>query len=411
MAKSKENVTKKKKGTRKSAQWNRAELDYAGLYAMSIVPFLSDPPAPKTFIRRLEAIVRDCPEFWPAAVDLCIRKLALGDEAGGKRLIEEGFPMLLKRADPEELEEAVASVIENLENVWRYDIIRTLLEPLVKRCPGSSKFRDSLAHAAVRMGDNDSALLHITEALKIAPDDGNLWSNKGWILLIAGNIAEAHDALKKAREIAPGNDVAKGNLDIYRYLKKNGGNYSKYLLRPLDWNLIRKLECDEKYDKLDEVCGEINLCRREAMAQAFLLEGGRKRALLPGLLSTLKAFFGFVRRINNEGLFLEEDVSYIHIHFKPIMHKFIFKFKDIDQELFDELYESLFIYYDFLATHRLVNARDVKDFKKDALGMKAELNKKMLRYNAVRKDEKMSEGEKERVRYELFEGDHDWPTL
>ena len=46
--------------------------------------------------------------------------------------------------------------------------------------------------------------------------------------------------------------------------------------------------------------------------------------------------------------------------------------------------------------------------KKEMLSLKSELREKMHRYNEVRHNPDYSEEEKEKIRDELFEGDHEW---
>jgi tetratricopeptide (TPR) repeat protein len=63
---------------------------------------------------------------------------------------------------------------------------------------------------------------------------------------------------------------------------------------------------------------------------------------------------GDIARSKNENIFE------IQQYFEPIMHKFIFKHGDIDDEIFDEIYNSLILFYDFLRKYKLVNTEDYK---------------------------------------------------
>ena len=93
------------------------------------------------------------------------------------------------------------------------------------------------------------------------------------------------------------------------------------------------------------------------------------------------------------------------------MHKFIFKFKDVDEDLIEDIYISLFDFYHFLAEQDIIEASDVDEFKKEALGMKKDLVATMHRYNAIRHDPTLEQEEKESLREEIFEGDHFWPFI
>jgi hypothetical protein len=58
-----------------------------------------------------------------------------------------------------------------------------------------------------------------------------------------------------------------------------------------------------------------------------------------------------------------------------------------------------------------VDEAEFAGFQETVLKMKDELLDKMKRYNAVRHDPTVSEKKKEKLREELFEGDHVWPHI
>ena len=228
---------------------------------------------------------------------------------------------------------------------------------------------------------------------------------------MAGELEEAGDALRRARQLRPRDKVVKGNLRIHAYLSKHGGTYLDYLLRPLDREKMDRLADQERWDEADRLRAEYKGCRMEAFAQCMLLEAGEKRSQLPDLLGTLRAFFDFVEKVDADGVFLNEDILFVHRHFKPIMHKFIFKFGDVDHETIEGLYKALTTYYRFLSGRGLVPAAEFKQFRKTILELKGELINKMERYNTIRHDDAMDEDQKEAVLEELFEGDHAWPHI
>ena len=178
----------------------------------------------------------------------------------------------------------------------------------------------------------------------------------------------------------------------------------------MDQEKIDRLEDEEDWEEIEKIYASHNNCRFEAMAQAFLQGDSRNLSRLADLLSTLKVFFGFVRKVDQDN-HLNEDIDFIHEYFKPIMHKFIFKFSDIDHEMIEEIYGALIEYYGFLASRDLVSTKDFKRFQRKILGMKKELIGKMERYNEIRHNDEVDAKEKEAIREKLFEGDHDWPFL
>lgn len=396
---------------RNTEAWEAAEWEYGEMTARSMVPFHGAQLSPDEIIERLERIITKCPRFYPALLELGLRQLASGRNNWAKRRIDEGFRQTLELAEPQHFDEELDCLLINLEKLWRFDLCRHYLEFLVERYPHNALFQDYIAHAAVRMGDVDAALLYIAKAVEMEPGNPHFRSNQGWIYLIANKLEEAGKTFVDALRLDPDNEAVKGNLEIHRYLTKYGGNYLDYLLRPADREEIDRLADEEEWEEVDKLCASYNDCRVEAMAQALLQEDERKRSRLADLLATLSQFFGFVQQLDQSGYMLNEDLPFIHENFKPIMHKFIFKFHDIDREMIEKIYESLLEYYGFLAQRGLVSAKEFKRFNKSILGMKNELIEKMERYNMIRHNGDMGEEEKEAIREELFEGDHAWPFL
>ena len=108
---------------------------------------------------------------------------------------------------------------------------------------------------------------------------------------------------------------------------------------------------------------------------------------------------------------MNEYIDFIHDNFKPIMHKFIFKFGDIDSGIMNEIYDGLLYYFGFLSDKGVIYKKDFNKFKKYILSIKDELFEKMHRYNKIRHNDSYSEEEKEKIREELFDGDHSWEFL
>lgn len=318
---------------------------------------------------------------------------------------------MLELSEPRHLDEEIEILLDNMEKLWRFDLCRYCLEFLVKQYPDKALFHDYLAYAAARMGDIETAMDYNARAVEMEPNNPHFRSNLGWIHLVAGNPKEAGEVLAAALRLAPDNEVTKGNLKIHQYLTGHGGNYFNYLLRPVEREEIDRLANEKEWEEVDAMCVLYNKCRIEALAQTLLQRDEDSRSHLPDMLATLEEFFRFVNRVNQAGYLLHEDISFIREHFKPIMHKFIFKFKDIDRKMIEEIYDSLFEYYGFLARENLVPNKEFKQFKKEIRGIKKELINKMQRYNTLRHNSKIAEEEKEDIREELFESDHAWPFI
>jgi tetratricopeptide (TPR) repeat protein len=391
-----------------SKAWEAAEWEYSELQADIVAPFFSEPLSPDQIVSRLRNMARRCPQFFPAQIELGIRLLRDKRSRGAEQMIDKGFRLMMDIADPKNHAKNMDGIIENLEKIWRFDVSRPLLNRMAERQSLNADLLDSLAHAEARLGDLDAALIHVQEAIKLAPNDYGFWGNKGWYHLMRGELKDAELALKKALQIKPKDPVTSGNLEILQYLRKHGGTYWNYLERPLDRAEIEKL-ADQEDDQATELCTDFNDCRIEAFAQAALLKGGKDLSRLSDLLATLRVFFNFVSQINSSAFFLNEDISVLSENYRPIMHKFIFKHGDVDREMMEDVWESLQAYYCFLAGRRIVDAADFESLQKTILETKNEFLDKMEQYNAIRHDDSMSERRKEQIRHKLFGDDHCWP--
>ena len=109
--------------------------------------------------------------------------------------------------------------------------------------------------------------------------------------------------------------------------------------------------------------------------------------------------------------FLNERVAFVHEHFDAIMHKFIFKFGDVDRTMIADVCDLCWSITAFSRDRRLVPANELERFQKRVGSRKKGLIEKMERYNEVRHDEDVDEDEKEAIREELFGGDHAWPHI
>lgn len=395
---------------RNTKAWETAKWKYEELNTHTMIPLFGKQLSLEEIIERLEMILKECPQFYPALLDLALRRLALGGERLVEQQIEEGFNLMLELSESEHIDEELDIFLDNLEKLWRFDLSKYYLDILIERYPQNALFHDSLAHATARIGDVAGALPHIEKAVQLEPDNHHFKSNQGWLYLMAGNMKEADEALESALFLNTDDEVVKGNLEIHKYLSKHGGNYFDYLLRPVEEEKLERLKDEEDWEEVDRMCDSYNNCRFEAMAQYFLQENKDEIPRLADILATLREFFRFVRKVDQDE-YLNEDLDFIYEYFKPIMHKFIFKFGDIDHKMIEEIYEALLEYYEFLACKGLVSTKEFKRFRKKILGMKKKLIGKMQRYNTIRHNKDMDEEKKETIRDELFEGDHSWPFL
>lgn len=396
---------------RRPRGWGKAEGMYGELCADRMMPLLQGPLSPAQVVERLQEIMAACGRFYPAALELGLRTLLSGDPADGERLVGEGFDLLLELADPDHRTDEVLTVVENLERLHRFDCSARLLETMVRREPLSADLHDSLAHALARSGRLEAAAREISEAVRLAPLDPNHRSNQGWIDLLAGNLAQARAALEAAAELDRDHQAVRGNLEVLGYLEAHGGTYLDYLLRPPDLARIESLADDEQWEAVDELCADYNGGRLDAMVLAAMEGEETQRRRIPDLIATLTTFFRFVREVREDAYHLNEDIGWLTDHFQPLMHKFIFRHRDADPQMIEEICAALLELTDFLAARGLVSSADRRTFRSKLRTLKPGLIRKTTRYGQIRKDRSLSEAERERVQDELFDGDQWWPTL
>ena len=176
---------------KKTDAWEAAEWEYSDIQAARMMPLPGMSLSPDEITQRLAEIVRACPKFYPAVLELGIRRLAAGAGHAEEKRILKGLRLMLQVGDPEDLDEEVDRLIDNLENIWRFDVGQRCLELLVERHPQKGQFRDYLAHAMAKLGDVTGALQQASQAVAMAPDNPFFRCNLGLFHLMAGNAPDA----------------------------------------------------------------------------------------------------------------------------------------------------------------------------------------------------------------------------
>jgi len=390
--------------------WKAAEWRYSAIQAAMMMPFPGMAPSPGEIIEEIEEIARECPEFYPAVLESSLRRMARGDDGSEAEQIETGLRLMLDVGDPQDVQEEALNLHDNLEDLWRFDLCKRCMEILVERFPKEAVFWDYLGNATAQLGDVTAALRHSAKAMAMAPKNSHFRGNHGLQHLMAGNADEAEAHLLAALRLDPENDINRGNLEVRKYLTRHGGDFSDYLVRPVDREEIERLSDDDDLESLDRLCATYNRDRLRALGR-HLAASEKSRGRCAGVIRTLECFFDFVDRVSAMAGLLYEDIGHVRENFGPIMHKFIFKFADVDREMIEDVCESLLEYYDFLARQELVSPVECKRFRAMVRRNKTGLIEKMERYNAIRHDDGLDGEEKEAICEELFEGDHAWPHL
>lgn len=390
--------------------WKAAEHRYSAIQAALMMPFAGLARSPGEIIEELEDIARECPEFYPAVLESSMRRLAAGTDRCEAEQIETGLRLMLDLGDPQHVEEEAINLHDNLENLWRFDLCQRCLEILLERFPDRALFWDYLANATAQLGDVAVALRHSAKATAMEPENAFFRSNLGLFHLMSGNAGEAEVHLSAALRLDSSNDVARGNREVQQYIARHGGNFSDYLIRPVDREEIERLSDQDDWEKLDPLCATYNFDRMQALGRSLAADPN-SRSRCADVIKTLESFFDFVDRVSNMSGLLQEDIGHVDRHFTAIMHKFIFKFGDVDRAMLEAVFKSLLEYYGFLARHELVSPAEFQQFRTMVRQERQGLIDKMERYNAVRHNDELDEEEREAIREQLFDGDHLWPHL
>jgi tetratricopeptide (TPR) repeat protein len=375
-----------------------------------MMPFPGQAHSPGEIIEELDEIACECPEFYPAVLEAALRRMARGEDGSATEQIETGLRLMLDVGEPQHTEDEALNLHDNLEDLWRFDLCKRCMEILVERFPEKALFWDYLGNATAQLGDVPTALRHSAKAMAMEPENPHFRGNHGFHHLMAGNADEAKRHLLAALRLDPENATNKGNLEVQKYLARHGGDFFDYLVRPADTEEIERLSDDDDLESLDRLCATYNRDRLQAFGR-HLASSEKTRPRCADVIRTLQVFFDFVDRVSAMAGLLYEDIGHLHENFEPIMHKFIFKFGDVDREMMEDVCESLLEYYGFLVRTNLVSPDEIKRFRAMVRRKREGLIDKMERYNAIRHDDDLGDEEKEAIREELFEGDHAWPHL
>lgn len=406
-------MKKVNKNIKRTNKWKTAEFAYSGLISEMVMPpmlRLGNPPLTnEEIIEELEEILKDCPEFYPAHLDLGLRYL-ISNRTKAEKILDKGFKLFIELVNKKHFEEEIDILTENLGKKWRQDLSAKYLKILLEKYPNYALLHDFLACELVDLGDIDNALKNSLKSVELKPNNHFFISNLGWVYLFADQYDNAIKYFKKALKLDASHNKSEGNLEITKILKKENITLSEYLLRKADMKMINDLANNDDWEEVDKLLNEYNTDRIEAIKFDALSKKDKNPTVVAHLLYSLNILFNFIGKINQD-IHLNEDIVFIHDNFKPIMHKFIFKFGDIDSEIMNAIYDGLLYYFGFLSDKGVIYKKDFNKFKKYILSIKDELFKKMHRYNKIRHNYKYSEEEKEEIREELFDGDHSWGFL
>jgi len=81
---------------------------------------------------------------------------------------------------------------------------------------GDWRIHDSLSKILLQIGQDERALEHVRESLRLNPDNAEMHGNLGYLLIARGELSEAMEHLDKAVRLAPGDPQARYNRGALR---------------------------------------------------------------------------------------------------------------------------------------------------------------------------------------------------
>lgn len=399
----------KNKSIEDTEAWNVADWDYAGLISQDMMPFFGKPLAGQERIDYLNEIIEGCPEYYPALLEMGYRYIQIGEDKIGKEYIDQGLSSLKTHFSKKEVKEAYYHTCEFLEEHLRFELAIKYYHQIMDIERDKANVYDLMSYCYVYMGDYEKARESQKNALKLCDTNNRYFCNMGWIEMICGNLDAAKKMLDKSLRLDKNDEVTINNYAGLKIMLKDKKlkNWEDYLLRQVDFKYLDKLEEKEDFEEYEKQVKTYNLHKIEAFKIDLLRNPKLTLEEKFDMLFSLRYVFDLIWESYESDYFFNDDIVEVEISFKSIMHKVILKTGDIDEEIFNGIYDAILAFYKFLAKRKVIS--EYKSLEKKMVGLKKSLIEKMETYNEVRHDSSYTDEEKEDIREELFGIDAYWP--
>ena len=404
-----------KKGEKKSIEdtgaWEIADWDYSGLIVQDRMPFLSAPLAGQERIDYLNDILKGCPEYYPALIELGYRYIKEGMDETGKASIDRGLQSLKTHFSKENLIDTYYSICEFLEKHLRFEMAIEYYNQLMEIESDKANVYDSIGYCYSGLGDMEKAFETQRKALELCDSNHRFYCNMGWFEMICGNLDAAKAMLEKSLELNQEDEITLNNYEACKLMLESERlkNWEAYLLRETDYEYLEKLEDEDDFEEYEKQIRIYNHDKIEAFKSDLVQNPDYTPAENYDILFSLNYTLDLIWESHDGEYFFYDDIAGVIEDFKPIMHKAILKTGDIDKEIFNGIYTALIEFYKFLEKRKVVSG--YRSLENKMLKLKPELVEKMLRYNEIRHNDEYTEEEKDDIREELFEGDAFLPFL
>jgi tetratricopeptide (TPR) repeat protein len=405
-------ITKLTSKIKRTKAWENAESEYSFFYADDMLPpqlRLGEPVTNEEVIDTMQSIIDLCPSFYPAYFDMGTRLLLVNIDLAVETL-DTAFEICVKINSWDTISKVYDIFFDNLEKTFHEELIVRYALKLIEIFPDKAILYDYAAQGFNALGEHDKSIEYSMKAIVIEPQNTYFLNNLGISYLSNNRFDDAEKYLNLSIEADRNHDNPKNNLTDCKIMKEKGLSLKEYYLMPADYKKIENYENNEEWDDLDEYVKLMNHQKLHVFHETLSQKYQFKVQNFNSLFSALIPFFDFVKSVSNE-TFVWEDVDYVCRYFKPIMHKFIFKHGDLDDEILGEVFDSTLMYYRFLFDNMVITQNQFAAFKELTSSLKDELFDKMHRYNKIRHNPDVSEKRKEEIREKLFEYDHVCPFI
>ena len=404
-----------KKGKKTSIEdteaWEIADWDYSGLIVQDRMPFLSAPLAGQERIDYLNDIIKGCPEYYPALIELGYRHIKEGMDEAGKAFMDRGIQSLKTHFSNENLIDAYYGICEFLEEHLRFEMAIEYYNQLMEIESDKANVYDSVSLCYSCLGDMEKTFGTQRKALELCDSNHRFYCNMGWFEMIYGNPDAAKAMLEKSLELNREDEITLNNYGACKLMLENKRlkNWEAYLLRETDYEYLEKLEDGGDFEEYEKQIRIYNRDKIEAFKSDLIQNPDYTPAEKCDILFSLNYTLDLIWELYDSEYFFYDDLFGVREDFKPIMHKLILKTRDIDKEIFNGIYTALLEFYKFLAKRKVVSG--YRSLENKMLKLKPELVEKMLRYNEIRHNDEYTDEEKDEIREELFEDDAFLPFL
>ncbi len=387
------------RSVKRTNKWKDAEYMYSSLYAeFAIPPMIRIVPLPthKEIINTFDKIIETCDAYYPAYIDKGARIL-FKDYESAVKLFDKGFNIFFQIGDKDTMSDEFIAMKSNLEKFWRWDLIAKYCKEIININPDEPIYYDILSEACAYLGNEEEAIKCAEKALDLEPDDIDYINSAGFIYLTFNRLKKAKEMFNKAIKIDPDYKHAQNNLKDSEYMQERNINLKDlYLCKP-DMKEIDTPADDDESEMVEELIAMYNYKRKYAYKLMTIPKYINKDFQDPKHFGTLDTLFHFTSTLH-QSYHLNEDIEFFNENIEAVLHKFIFKHRDIDEDILQSVFSGLLMFFGFLSKHDTIDKNEFKKFEKKISKIKNSMIKKMHRYNAIRLDDTMSEDDKEDVR-------------